>query len=172
MERFELSRAVTHLPHFECGPFNHLGTSPDSFAFIGYPFSLDLSRESRGCSPTSAATFLQKPLRKRKNYCIIWGAMIQQRLLPKQRPLPARSFFPMAQRRSHATHRCEPCQAGNRAALSRCLWVPWPTGPAPWKRASEEHPGRPKLYFLYHKKRSDGHGTAFGTIPQVETPDL
>ena len=29
MERFELSRAVTRLPHFECGPFNHLGTSPD-----------------------------------------------------------------------------------------------------------------------------------------------
>ena len=28
MERFELSRAVTRLPHFECGPFNHLGTSP------------------------------------------------------------------------------------------------------------------------------------------------
>ena len=28
MERFELSRAVRPLPHFECGPFNHLGTSP------------------------------------------------------------------------------------------------------------------------------------------------
>ena len=28
MERFELSHGVTRLPHFECGPFNHLGTSP------------------------------------------------------------------------------------------------------------------------------------------------
>ena len=28
MERFELSQVVTPLPHFECGPFNHLGTSP------------------------------------------------------------------------------------------------------------------------------------------------
>ena len=28
MERFELSQALTPLPHFECGPFNHLGTSP------------------------------------------------------------------------------------------------------------------------------------------------
>ena len=30
MERFELSRRFeADLPHFECGPFNHLGTSPD-----------------------------------------------------------------------------------------------------------------------------------------------
>ena len=30
MERFELSRRGTpDLPHFECGPFNHLGTSPN-----------------------------------------------------------------------------------------------------------------------------------------------
>ena len=29
MERFELSRRGSpDLPHFECGPFNHLGTSP------------------------------------------------------------------------------------------------------------------------------------------------
>lgn len=30
MERFELSRRLPDLPHFECGPFSHLGTSPDS----------------------------------------------------------------------------------------------------------------------------------------------
>ena len=29
MERFELSRVFTPLLHFECRPFNHLGTSPD-----------------------------------------------------------------------------------------------------------------------------------------------
>ena len=29
MERFELSRAFTPLLHFECRPFNRLGTSPD-----------------------------------------------------------------------------------------------------------------------------------------------
>ena len=28
MEGFEPSRGVTRLPHFECGPFNRLGTSP------------------------------------------------------------------------------------------------------------------------------------------------
>ena len=28
MERFELSRRLPDLPHFECGPFSHLGTSP------------------------------------------------------------------------------------------------------------------------------------------------
>gem|GEM_PF-7009271 len=29
MKRFELLRRGTpDLPHFECGPFNHLGTSP------------------------------------------------------------------------------------------------------------------------------------------------
>ena len=28
MERFELSRQLPDLPHFECGPFSHLGTSP------------------------------------------------------------------------------------------------------------------------------------------------
>ena len=27
-ERFELSRRLPDLPHFECGPFNRLGTSP------------------------------------------------------------------------------------------------------------------------------------------------
>ena len=30
MKRFELLRRFeADLPHFECGPFNHLGTSPD-----------------------------------------------------------------------------------------------------------------------------------------------
>lgn len=28
MERFELSRRLPDLPHFECGPFSLLGTSP------------------------------------------------------------------------------------------------------------------------------------------------
>ena len=28
MEGFEPSRVVKRLPHFECGPFSHLGTSP------------------------------------------------------------------------------------------------------------------------------------------------
>lgn len=36
MERFELSRrGAPDLPHFECGPFNHLGTSPKNILF-GY----------------------------------------------------------------------------------------------------------------------------------------
>ena len=30
MEGFEPSRRLPDLPHFECGPFNHLGTSPYS----------------------------------------------------------------------------------------------------------------------------------------------
>ena len=34
MERFELSHGVTRLPHFECGPFNHLGTSPYIISFL------------------------------------------------------------------------------------------------------------------------------------------
>ena len=29
MEGFEPSRRLPDLPHFECGPFSHLGTSPD-----------------------------------------------------------------------------------------------------------------------------------------------
>ncbi len=34
MKRFELLRRGTpDLPHFECGPFNHLGTSPNICAF-------------------------------------------------------------------------------------------------------------------------------------------
>ena len=28
MEGFEPSRRLPDLPHFECGPFSHLGTSP------------------------------------------------------------------------------------------------------------------------------------------------
>ena len=28
MKGFEPLHGVTRLPHFECGPFNHLGTSP------------------------------------------------------------------------------------------------------------------------------------------------
>ena len=28
IERFELSRRLPDLPHFECGPFSHLGISP------------------------------------------------------------------------------------------------------------------------------------------------
>ena len=30
MEGFEPSHRLPGLPHFECGPFSHLGTSPDS----------------------------------------------------------------------------------------------------------------------------------------------
>ena len=29
MEGFEPSHRLPGLPHFECGPFSHLGTSPD-----------------------------------------------------------------------------------------------------------------------------------------------
>ena len=31
MKRFELLRRLPDLPHFECGPFDHLGTSPNIF---------------------------------------------------------------------------------------------------------------------------------------------
>ena len=34
MERFELSRRLPDLPHFECGPFSHLGTSPKAVTII------------------------------------------------------------------------------------------------------------------------------------------
>ncbi len=34
MERFELSRRLPDLPHFECGPFSHLGTSPKAVNII------------------------------------------------------------------------------------------------------------------------------------------
>ncbi len=34
MERFELSRQLPDLPHFECGPFSHLGTSPKAVTII------------------------------------------------------------------------------------------------------------------------------------------
>ena len=36
MERFELSRRLPDLPHFECGPFSHLGTSPYDNELIIY----------------------------------------------------------------------------------------------------------------------------------------
>ena len=32
MKGFEPLRRLPDLPHFECGPFSHLGTSPDSDA--------------------------------------------------------------------------------------------------------------------------------------------
>ena len=39
MEGFEPSHRLPGLPHFECGPFSHLGTSPDAnlYYYIRYP---------------------------------------------------------------------------------------------------------------------------------------
>lgn len=34
MKRFELLHRLPGLPHFECGPFNHLGTSPYIFTSV------------------------------------------------------------------------------------------------------------------------------------------
>lgn len=43
MERFELSRRLPDLPHFECGPFSHLGTSPYDNELIIYKNSVKVN---------------------------------------------------------------------------------------------------------------------------------
>ena len=49
MERFELSRAFTPLLHFECRPFNRLGTSPNDFRSCALlSFSMDGTRKAFG----------------------------------------------------------------------------------------------------------------------------
>ena len=41
MEGFEPSHRLPGLPHFECGPFSHLGTSP----YVGLFFAAQLGKE-------------------------------------------------------------------------------------------------------------------------------
>ena len=62
MERFELSRRLPDLPHFECGPFSHLGTSPDCFSII----ATEIKKVNSFFGKKVDILFSRKKVRKRK----------------------------------------------------------------------------------------------------------